>query len=53
MDLTAILVIVAAICGLVWVFPRLPRIGQIVVAIVVAVACLLVLLNFAGVPVHL
>jgi len=52
MDITAIIIIVAAICGLVWVFPRLPQIGQIVVAIIVVVACLLVLLKFAGVPIQ-
>lgn len=53
MDLTTIFIVVAAIVGLWWVFPRLPRIAQIVVAVVVAIACVLVLLNFAGVPVHL
>lgn len=53
MDITTIIILVAACCGLVWVFPKLPRVGQIVVAIVIAVACVLVLLNFAGVPAHL
>ncbi len=53
MDITWIILIVVAICGLVWVFPKLPRIAQIVVAIVVVIACLLVLLNAAGVPIHL
>lgn len=53
MDLTAIIVICAAIFGLIWVFPKLPQIGQWVVAIVVVIACLFVLLKYAGVPIHL
>lgn len=53
MDITAIIIIVAAICGLVWVFPRLPQIGQIVVAIIIVIACLLVILRYAGVPIHM
>ena len=53
MDITTIVIIVAAICGIVWVYPRLPYIGQIVVAIIVVIACLLVLLKFAGVPIHI
>lgn len=52
MDITAIILLVGAACGLVWVFPKLPRIGQIITAIVVVIACLLVLLHFAGVPIH-
>ncbi len=52
MDITALIIIVLAICGLVWVYPRLPRPGQIVAAIVVAVVCILVILKFAGVDVH-
>lgn len=51
MDITVILILVAACCGLVYFFPRIPRIAQIVVAIVVVIACLLVLLHFAGIPV--
>ncbi len=53
MDLTLIIVAVLACCGLVWAFARLPRVGQIVAAIVIVVACLLVLLKHAGVPISL
>ncbi len=53
MNITALIIVVLAICGLVWVFPKLPRVGQIITAIVVVIACLLVLLNYAGVPIHL
>jgi hypothetical protein len=53
MNLWTIIVIVVAICGLVWVFPKLPSIAQIILAIVVAIACLIVLLNAFGVPVGL
>ena len=53
MEITTIVIIVAAICGLVWVYPRLPRMAQIVTAIVVVIACVLVLLRFAGVPIGL
>lgn len=53
MDLITIIIAVVAICGIVWVYPRLPYPGQIVLVIVVAVACLLVLMRFAGVPLHL
>jgi hypothetical protein len=51
MDLTTIFIIVAAACGIVYFFPRVPRIAQIVVAVVGIIACMLVLLNFAGIPV--
>lgn len=52
MGITGLIIVVIAACGLVWIFPKLPRVGQIVVAVVVVIACLLVLLNYAGVPVH-
>lgn len=53
MDITWLILIVVAICGIVWVYPKLPQPGQIVLVVVVAIACLLVLLNAAGVPIHL
>jgi hypothetical protein len=53
MDITALAIIVAAVCGIVWVYPRLPQIGQIVLAIIIAVACLLIVLRYAGVPISL
>lgn len=53
MDITTIIIICAAIFGIVWVYPRLPTVGQWVLAAIVAIACVLVLLRFAGVPIHL
>lgn len=52
MDITTIIILVVAVCGLVWVFPKLPQIGQIILAVVVAIACVLVLFNLGGVPIH-
>jgi hypothetical protein len=51
MDILTIILIVAAICGLVWVYPKLPQMAQIITAIVIVIACILVLLRFAGVPI--
>ncbi len=53
MSIWTIIVIVVAICGIVWVYPKLPTIGQIILAIVIAIACLIVLLNAFGVPIGL
>ncbi len=53
MDITTIVIICAAIFGVVWVYPRLPQIGQWVLAAIVAIASILVLLKFAGVPISL
>lgn len=53
MNITLIIIIVVAICGLMWVYPKLPQPGQIIVAIIVVIACLLVLLRGAGVPISL
>ena len=51
MDITTILIIVAACCGVAFFFPKLPRIAQIVAAIVGILICILVLARFAGVPI--
>lgn len=53
MDITTIVIICAAIFGVVWVFPKLPQVGQWALAAVIAIACVLVLLRFAGIPIHL
>jgi hypothetical protein len=53
MDISTIIIICAAIFGLVWIFPKLPQIGQWVVAVVVVIACLIILLKYAGVPISL
>lgn len=53
MSIWTIIVVVLAACGLVWVYPKLPQPGQIILAVVVAIACLIVLLNAFGVPIGL
>ncbi len=53
MDITTILIICAAIFGVVWVYPKLPTLGQWALAAIVAIACVLVLLKFAGIPISL
>lgn len=53
MNIVGIIVLVLACCAIVWVFPKLPRVAQIVGAIVIFIAAILVVLSFAGVPVHL
>lgn len=49
MNLWTIILIVLAVCGIVWAYPRLPAPGGIILVIIVAIACVLVLLNLAGV----
>ncbi len=53
MDISTILLLCAAIFGIVWVWPKLPQIGQWALAAIVAIACVLVLLKFAGIPISL
>ncbi len=53
MNVWTILIAVAAIAGIVYFFPRLPRLGQIVGAIVLFIACALVLLKLSGVDMGL
>lgn len=50
MSIWTIIVAAIAIGGLIWFFPKMPGIAQIVVAIIVVIVCLMVLLNLAGVP---
>ena len=49
MNLWTLIIVVLAVCGVVWAYPKLPAPGGIVLVIVVAIACVLVLLNLAGV----
>lgn len=53
MSILGIIVLILAICGIVWAYPRLPPPGGIILVVIVAIVCLLVVLNYAGVPVHL
>lgn len=52
MDITVLIAVVLACCGIAWAYPRLPRVGQIIAVIVIVVVCILVILKFAGVDVH-
>ena len=49
MSIMTIIIAVLAICGIIWAYPRLPWPGGIILVIIVAIACVLVLLNIAGV----
>ena len=53
MSLPIIVALIIAACLLVFVWPKLPPMVQTVSAIVLAVACILVLLNAIGFPVAL
>lgn len=49
MSIVTLIIIVLAIVGIVWAYPRLPWPGNLILVIVVAVACVIVLLNAAGI----
>lgn len=49
MSIITLIIIVLAICGIVWAYPRLPWPGGLILVIIVAVASVLVLLNAAGI----
>jgi hypothetical protein len=49
MDLTTILVLIAAAIGIGWAYPRVPAPWNYVLAGLVAIVCLILLLNLAGV----
>ena len=49
MSLGLIIIVVLAICGVVWAYPRLPWPGNIILAVIVAVLSVMILLNVAGV----
>jgi hypothetical protein len=49
MDITTIILLVIAICGLVYFVPKLPAIAQLIVAIIVVVACLIWLARLTGI----
>ncbi len=52
MDLTLIIIAVLACAGLVFFFPKMPQIAQIIAAIVGVIACAIVLMRLAGVDLH-
>ncbi len=53
MDLSWIILIVLAVFGVVWAYPRLPAPWNYVLVAVIAIACVLILLSAGGVPVSL
>lgn len=53
MDITTIALVCVAVFCIYWAYPKLPEPGQWVLAIIVAIAGVLVLMNYLGVPVSL
>ena len=49
MSIWTIVIAILAICGVVWAYPRLPAPGGIILVVIVAIVCLLILLNLSGV----
>ena len=49
MSILTIIIAILAICGIVWCYPRLPAPGGLILVVVVAIACVIVLLQLAGV----
>jgi len=49
MSIITIVIAVLAVFGIIWAYPRLPAPGQLILVIIVAIACVVVLLNLAGV----
>jgi membrane protein implicated in regulation of membrane protease activity len=52
-SIVTLIVIILAICGIVWAYPRLPSPWNIVLVAIVVIISVMVLLNYAGVPLHL
>ena len=49
MSIVTLIIIALAIIGIVWAYPRLPWPGNLILVIVVAVACVIVLMKAAGI----
>jgi len=49
MSITTIIIAVLAVCGIVWAYPKLPYPGGLILVIVVAIACVIILLQLGGV----
>ena len=49
MNITTIIILVAAAIGIGWAYPRLPSPWNFVLVGLVAIACIFILLNFSGV----
>jgi hypothetical protein len=48
-DIMMILAVIAAAVCIVWAYPRLPGIGQLILAVVVAIVGVVILLSLTGV----
>lgn len=53
MSLVTIILIILAVCGVIWAYPRLPYPGNLILVVVVAIACVLVLFNLSGVGLNI
>lgn len=49
MSIMTIIIAVLAVCGIVWAYPRLPAPGGIILVVIVAIACVIILLQLGGV----
>jgi uncharacterized membrane protein len=49
MSITTIIILVAAAIGIGWAYPRLPSPWNFVLVGLVAIVCIIILLNFSGV----
>lgn len=49
MSIMTIIIAVLAVCGIVWAYPRLPAPGGIILVVIVAIACVIILLNLGGI----
>lgn len=48
-DITLIIIACIAIAGVIYFFPKLPPLAQLITAIICIIACILVLLKISGV----
>jgi hypothetical protein len=53
MNIYTIILVILAVCGVVWAYPRLPAPWNYVLVAVIAIACIFILLNAGGVPINL
>jgi len=49
MSILTIIITCVAIAGIIWVYPKLPYPANLILVTIVAIACVIVLLNLAGV----
>lgn len=49
MNIMTLIILVLAVCGIVWAYPRLPPPGGLILVVIVAVACVVILLQLGGV----